>query len=216
VTTSSADLTLIVIAKEPLPGRSKTRLCPPLRPGEAAALAEAALADTLETVAATPARRRLLALDGRPGPWLPGGVEVVPQVGGGLDARLAGAFDAAAGPALLVGMDTPQVTADLLTAAAAALCDDGVDAVIGPADDGGYWAIGMRRARHAAFIGVPMSSAETAAVQRRRLAALGLRTAEVEALRDVDTIADAEAVAALCPDSRFAAALESIRWAAAA
>jgi rSAM/selenodomain-associated transferase 1 len=216
MTISSADLTLIVIAKEPLPGRSKTRLCPPLRPAEAAALAEAALADTLETVAATPARRRLLALDGRPGWWLPSGFEVVPQVGGGLDARLAGAFEAAAGPALLVGMDTPQLTADLLTATAVALCGDRIDAVIGPADDGGYWGIGMRRARRAAFIGVPMSSPDTAAAQRRRLAALGLRTVEVGALRDVDTIADAEAVAAVCPESRFAAALGSIRWATAA
>ncbi len=213
--TGAADLTLIVIAKEPLPGRCKTRLCPPLRPAEAAALAEAALADTLETVAATPARRRLLALDGRPGWWLPRGFEVVEQVDGALDARLAGAFNAAAGPALLVGMDTPQLSVDLLMATAAALCDGGVDAVLGPAHDGGYWAIGLRRARPEAFVGVPMSSPDTAAAQRRRLAALGLCTVEVEPLRDVDTIADAEAVGALCPGSRFAAAVGALRWATA-
>ncbi len=215
MTISPADLTLIVIAKEPAPGRSKTRLCPPLRSPEAAAIAEAALADTLETVASTPARRRLLALDGRPGRWLPSGFEVVPQVGGGLDARLAGAFDAAAAPALLVGMDTPQLTVELLSTAALALCGEGVEAVIGPADDGGYWAIGLRRPRRDAFIGVPMSVPDTAAAQRRRLSALGLHPTEVETLRDVDTIADAEAVAALCPDSRFAAALRSMRWATA-
>ncbi len=64
-------VTLLVIAKEPRPGRVKTRLTPPFTPGEAAALAEAALVDTLRAVAATPARRRVLVLDGEPGPWLP-------------------------------------------------------------------------------------------------------------------------------------------------
>src|SRR5690242_13674278 len=85
----AADVTLLVIAKEPLPGRVKTRLTPPYSPREAAELAAAALGDTLEAVRATPARRRVLVLDGRPGPWLPAGFEVVPQVPGGLDVRLA-------------------------------------------------------------------------------------------------------------------------------
>ncbi|MFC9290815.1 glycosyltransferase, partial [Streptomyces sp. NPDC057052] len=66
--------TLLVIAKEPLPGRVKTRLTPPFAPWEAAALAEAALADTLAAVAAAPAVRRRLVLDGAPGPWLPPGL----------------------------------------------------------------------------------------------------------------------------------------------
>ena len=71
--------TLLVIAKEPRPGRVKTRLTPPFTPEEAAALAEAALADTLDAVARTPAERRVLVLDGTPGPWLPAGFEVVPH-----------------------------------------------------------------------------------------------------------------------------------------
>ncbi|GAB2471058.1 hypothetical protein GCM10027162_78090 [Streptomyces incanus] len=70
--------TLLVIAKEPRPGRVKTRLTPPFTPGQAAELAEAALADTLHAVAATPAARRVLVLDGAPGPWLPPGFDVVP------------------------------------------------------------------------------------------------------------------------------------------
>lgn len=73
----------MVIAKEPRPGRVKTRLTPPYSPHEAAALAEAALADTLHTVAATPAAHRVLVLDGSPGPWLPPGIDVVRQCGGG-------------------------------------------------------------------------------------------------------------------------------------
>src|SRR5204862_7452342 len=80
---------LVVMAKEPLPGRVKTRLCPPLQPEQAAALAEAALADTLAAVAWTPARRRVLVLDGSPGPWLRPGFEVIEQRGDGLAERLA-------------------------------------------------------------------------------------------------------------------------------
>jgi rSAM/selenodomain-associated transferase 1 len=203
-----AGVTLIVIAKEPVAGRCKTRLCPPLTPAQAAALAEAALADTLAAVAATPAARRLLVLDGRPGAWLPAGFGVVRQPDGGLGSRLAAAFEAAGGPALLVGMDTPQLTPALLCAGARALVGDGCDAVLGPAADGGYWAIGLRRPRAEVFAGVPMSTEVTGAAQRRRLGELGLRWRELEQLRDVDTIEDARAVAAGAPRSRFAATLE--------
>jgi rSAM/selenodomain-associated transferase 1 len=211
-----AEVALIVIAKEPLPGRAKTRLCPPLRPAQAAAIAEAALADTLAAVAAVPARRRLLTLEGDPGPWLPAGFEVVAQPSGGLGARLAAAFRAAAGPALLVGMDTPQLTPLTIRAAAAALAEPGVDAVLGPALDGGYWAIGLREPRAAVFAGVPMSCAATASAQRLRLRELGLVCTELDVLRDVDTFKDAWAVAELCVGSRFSAELERVVYARAA
>jgi rSAM/selenodomain-associated transferase 1 len=197
----------IVIAKEPLPGRCKTRLCPPLDPSQAARVAEAALADTLAAVVACGARRRLLVLDGRPGPWLPPGFDVVPQLGGGLGRRLAAAFQAAAGPALLVGMDTPQLSPALLNGAIRTLRAPGCDAVLGPAADGGYWAIGLRAPRDEVFAGVPMSTRATCEAQRRRLDVLGLRRRELAELRDVDTIEDARAVAALAPRTRFAAAL---------
>jgi uncharacterized protein len=210
-----SEVTLIVIAKEPMPGRCKTRLSPPLSPAEAARLAEASLADTLEAVAAAPARRRVLALDGRPGSWLPPGFEVVPQMGGGLDVRLAGAFETVGGAALLVGMDTPQLGPSAVWSAAAELLREGVDAVLGPAEDGGYWAIGLRSPRRAVFSGVPMSSPATLSAQRRRLRDLGLRWRELELMRDVDTIDDARAVAALCPGSAFAAALNGAQWAIA-
>jgi rSAM/selenodomain-associated transferase 1 len=201
---------IIVIARAPVPGRCKTRLCPPCSEEEAARIAEASLIDTLDAVAATPASRRLLALAGEPGPWLPNGFEVVPQVGSGLAERLAGAFESAGCPALLVGMDTPQVTPELLGHAAATLMEDATDAVLGVADDGGYWAIGLRQPEHRVFEGVPMSTGSTATAQRARLRALGLRWAELENLRDVDTIEDAEVVVAAAPNSRFAAALDDI------
>jgi glycosyltransferase A (GT-A) superfamily protein (DUF2064 family) len=194
--------TLLVIAKEPLPGRVKTRLTPPFTPAEAAALAEAALADTLHAVSAAPATRRVLVLDGTPGPWLPPGFEIVPQCAGGLDLRLADAFARCDGPALLIGMDTPQVTPELLT-----VDFTGYDACFGPAEDGGFWALGLARPDPALLRGVPMSTPRTGAVQRRRLVAAGLRVRDLPRLRDVDTAADAAAVAALAPRGRFAARL---------
>jgi glycosyltransferase A (GT-A) superfamily protein (DUF2064 family) len=192
--------TLLVIAKQPVPGRVKTRLVPPCTYEQAAALAGAALADTLHTVLTVPARRRVLVLDGQPGPWLPPGFDIVPQCGGPLDERLAAAFAAVEGPALLIGMDTPQVTSSLLTVDWA-----GTDAVFGPADDGGFWALGLRTPDPALLRGVPMSTPDTGAVQRERLVAAGLRVAGLPRLRDVDTAADAVAVARSAPRSRFAA-----------
>ncbi|MFI6359349.1 DUF2064 domain-containing protein [Streptomyces sp. NPDC050743] len=194
--------TLLVIAKEPLPGRVKTRLTPPFTPQEAARLAQAALADTLHAVAAAPAIRRVLVLDGTPGDWLPAGFEVRPQCAGGLDERLADAFAHCSGPALLIGMDTPQVTPQLLTVDFA-----DCDAYYGPAEDGGFWALGLAEPDPALLRGVPMSTPVTGAVQRERLLAAGLRVRELPRLRDVDTVADAHAVAALAPRGRFAAQL---------
>lgn len=200
--TARPGTTLLVIAKEPLPGRVKTRLTPPFTPREAAALAEAALTDTLRAVAATPAARRVLVLEGTPGRWLPPGFEVVRQCAGGLDERLADAFAHCAGPALLIGMDTPQVTPELLGVDFA-----DCDAYFGPAEDGGFWALGLAAPDPALLRGVPMSTPVTGAVQRARLVAAGLRVGDLPMLRDVDTAADARAVAALAPHGRFAARL---------
>lgn len=196
---------LAVIAKAPVAGRCKTRLSPPLSIEEAAALAAAALTDTLEAVASTDAARKVLILDGAPGPWLPDAIEVIPQRGGGLDERLANAFADLAGPALIIGMDTPQVRPQILDTALGHLRT--ADAVLGPAADGGYWAIGLRRSGPRALLGVPMSAAHTLRAQRARLHALGLRVAELPRLCDVDTFADALAVARVAPLTRFADAV---------
>jgi uncharacterized protein len=198
---------LVVIAKSPRAGYSKTRLCPPCTPRQAARLARAALADTLDAVRATQASRHLLVLDGEPGDWLPDGFEVLPQRGGGLDERLANAFEDVSGPALLIGMDTPQVTPRDLGDALTRLAEPAIDAVLGPAPDGGYWAIGLRQPDPDVFLGVPMSSARTCRAQRARLSQLRLRVGELPAVRDVDRIADAHAVAELAPTGRFARAL---------
>ncbi|WP_408992594.1 DUF2064 domain-containing protein [Streptomyces sp. 1268] len=206
---------LLVIAKEPVAGRVKTRLCPPFSPVEAAELATAALTDTLETLLTLPARRRVLVLDGRPGPWTPPGFEVVPQSAGGLDERLAAAFGGCTGPALLVGMDTPQLTAGLLAPALAPDAWDGCGAWFGPAEDGGFWALGLAEPDPALLRGVPMSLPETGAVQRRRLAEAGLVVRDLPVLTDVDTAADARRVAAAAPGGRFAGVLGRLTGAGA-
>ncbi len=173
-------------------------------------MAEAALVDTLVAALSSSADRVVLALDGRPGPWLPAGVEVVRQRGTAFDERLAAAWSDIGGPTLQIGMDTPQVTPALIDLANAALERPDTDAVLGPAEDGGWWSIGLRRVDPAVFRGVPMSQPDTGAQQMARLGELGLRTATLPRLRDVDTIADALEVAALAPDTRFAAAIREL------
>ena len=202
---------LLVIAKEPLPGRAKTRLTPPCSPAQAARLAAASLEDTLDAVAATPSARKILVFEGDPRDWRRPGFEVIAQRGHGLAERLAAAFADTGGPALLVGMDTPQVTRALLQDGIDALLAPDVDAVLGPALDGGYWSIGFAAPTQGAFDHVPMSSHSTCIRQRTRLRELGLRVHEQPRLRDVDTIEDALAVAADTPGSRFATTLAAIR-----
>ncbi|SNY46944.1 TIGR04282 family arsenosugar biosynthesis glycosyltransferase [Paractinoplanes atraurantiacus] len=199
---------LLVMAKAPVPGRVKTRLCPPCTPAEAAAIAEASLADTLETAVQVPVVRRVAVLEGDyPAP--PGWRRVA-QRGAGLGERLAYAFADTAlpgVPSLLIGMDTPQVTAALLAGAAEALSRS--RAVLGPALDGGWWALGLENPDDAGVLpDVPMSTSDTGALT---LAALRTRGAEpflLPPLRDVDTAADALEVATACPaTARFPSAV---------
>ncbi|MFI7588487.1 DUF2064 domain-containing protein [Spongisporangium articulatum] len=211
--------TVLVVAKAPVPGLAKTRLVPALGPRGAAEVAAAALLDTLD--AATAAGR---ALGVRPVVALTGDLTaaaradhvraalarctVVPQRGDGFDERLAHAHvDAAgAGPVVQIGMDTPQVTAELLMECADALTR--ADAALGAAEDGGWWMLALRDAREAMrLVGVPMSTPETGAATAAALRRGGLSVAEAPPLRDVDTAEDAWAVADLAPMTRFAVAL---------
>ncbi len=191
--------TILVIAKAPVPGRVKTRLCPPCTPEEAASLAEGALIDTLNTAINTPADHHVIALDGYPGEWLPSGFQIFAQRGDGLDERLAAAFadvfatEAEAQRVVLIGMDTPQITTQDLIAARDMLATH--DAVIGLAEDGGWWCIGLQARNDDVFIGVPMSLETTGVQQLRRLSHHKLSVAHLRKLRDVDTFTDAVAVA---------------------
>jgi len=194
--------TLVLIAKEPIAGRVKTRLHPPLTLHQAAMLAAAAIDDTLAAIAALPASRRVLLFEGERVPATAAGYEVIPQVDGPLDERLAALFDTSEGPTILIGMDTPQLRAADLAAAFA--WPDDVDVWFGPASDGGYWAIGMREPRGELIRGIPMSRDDTGARQLARLHGADLRVGVLPTLIDVDDIADARDVAGLAPDTAFA------------
>jgi rSAM/selenodomain-associated transferase 1 len=194
---------VLVLAKQPVAGRVKTRLCPPLSPQQAADLAAAALEDTLDVVRAVPVARRVLVLDGS---YDAPGFDVQPQRGGPMDERLAAAFDDCGNTStLLIGMDTPQLTAALLQQALEALAR--TPSVLGPAADGGWWALGLQRPDGRLLHGVPTSQDDTGARQRARLHAAGLEPHLLPELRDVDSADDARAAARLAPDGRFAAAV---------
>lgn len=201
---------ILVMAKAPRAGLVKTRLCPPLTPAEAAAVAEAALRDTLAAVAASSAERWIIALDGQVGPWLPPGFEIIEQCQGSLDVRLAHAWHEAGGQGVQIGMDTPQVTPDLLNGALAELARPDVDSVLGAAEDGGWWIIGLRRPSPEVFRGIPMSARDTGACQHARLRDLGLRVSTLPVLRDVDTIDDALHHAEFHPHTRTARVVRSL------
>lgn len=220
---------VVVIAKECLPGRVKTRLHPALSYEGAAELASASLDDTLavvnalpaftETEGVSPARaRRILAFDGVTPPSAAAGWEILPQVDGDLDERLAAIFDSCDEPTLLVGMDTPQLSAALLApvfadwdaATRPGLRSTPTDAWFGPAADGGFWALGLNKPTGALIRGVAMSRDDTGATQLARLTDAGLRVRMLDTLTDVDTIETATEVAAIAPDGRFAATLEAL------
>jgi glycosyltransferase A (GT-A) superfamily protein (DUF2064 family) len=212
----------LVVAKAPVPGLAKTRLGAEIGMDAAADLAAAALLDTLEACErAFPRDRRHVALTGTlagaaRGPEIAdrlGGWKVFDQVGDAFPTRLAAAHAEVrrrtGGATMQIGMDTPQVTEDLLGQVVAGLDDH--HAVLGTAPDGGWWALALREPRDAAVLaGVPMSSSETADRTREALLDRGLDVGDAPALRDVDTVEDARAVAAVAPDGRFAAAWA--RW----
>lgn len=221
----TARFVLLVVAKAPVPGLAKTRLSPPATPAQAAEIAAAALLDTLDAAFAVPGATPVVAMTGdldaaaraaEIGLALRGAT-VIPQRGWDFGARLANAHADTAAihaglPVLQIGMDTPQVTPESLAAAAAPVVHGGHDSVLGPAEDGGWWALGLADPRHAQVLsGVPMSRHDTGERTLRALTASGLRPRTVSRLSDVDTMADARSVAAACPDGRFARAVAAVR-----
>lgn len=196
--------TVVVIAKEPRPGRVKTRLTVAVTPDQAATVAAASIQDTLTVMRQVPAEQYVLALDGAPGPWVPADWSVVAQPDGGLDHRLAVVLGGLPpGPCLLVGMDTPQITPSMCV-----FDPNCYDACLGMATDGGYWAIGFADPAAAPDVieGVPMSTDHTGSDQLTRMQAAGLRVQQLVPLLDVDTPRDADAVAQVAPHTAFAAA----------
>ena len=200
---------LVVIAKAPVPGTVKTRLAPEYTPAEAATLAAALIADTLATARTVRADRHILFWGGEGLPAGAGGFEVIRQGEGTLDERLADLFDLMDEPTLLIGMDTPQFTLAHL-GGAFPVWPAGIAAMFGPAEDGGFWALGMREPDGDLIRGVPMSRADTGRRQLQRLHDADLLVAQLPVLLDVDDHASAQRVGGLVPDGAFAAALRRL------
>ncbi|OBB93977.1 DUF2064 domain-containing protein [Mycobacterium sp. 852002-40037_SCH5390672] len=208
-------VTLLVVAKAPEPGLAKTRLAATVGDRVAAEIAAAALLDTLDAVAAAPVSSRVVALTGD----LDGAANaaeirqrltsftVIPQRGEGFAARLANAHADAGScglPVLQIGMDTPQVSAELLTGCARRLLE--APAVLGLARDGGWWVLGVGEPAMADCLRtVPMSVPDTGELTLKALRDNGIDVDTVQTLADVDVIGDVAAVRDACaPASRFA------------
>ncbi|WP_427132037.1 TIGR04282 family arsenosugar biosynthesis glycosyltransferase [Pseudarthrobacter sp. S9] len=203
------DLTVAVIAKQCLPGRVKTRLSPRLTPEDAANLAQLSLSRTLDTVRLLPLRHRVLVMDGTPTRRDAEHFTVVPQASGGLDERLAAICDAADGPLLIIGMDTPQISRHHVAPLLRDWSSDPAmhDAWMGPATDGGFWALALRQPHGALIRGVAMSTDRTGAEQLARLSAAGLSVGILPELRDMDYFDDAVEIAAGIPGTEFSCAV---------
>jgi glycosyltransferase A (GT-A) superfamily protein (DUF2064 family) len=209
-------IVVLVVAKAPVLGEAKTRLAAGVGEQAAADIAAAALLDTLDAVVAAPIEGRVVALTGNLHEASNSDeirarladFTVLPQRGSDFAERLANAhLDAAAAftglPVLQIGMDTPQVTADLLSDCARELL--ACDAVLGPARDGGWWVLGVTNAAMADCLrSIPTSRSDTGVVTLTALRDTGVDVSLVPVLADVDTAADVDAVRRECaPDSRF-------------
>jgi glycosyltransferase A (GT-A) superfamily protein (DUF2064 family) len=211
---SVVPVTLLVVAKAPVPGRAKTRLAATVGDRVAADIAAAALLDTLDAVAAAPVAARVVALTGDLDAAASAAeirqrlesFTMIPQRGDDFADRLANAHaDSADGyPVLQIGMDTPQVTAELLTDCARRLL--GTQAVLGLAHDGGWWVLGVGAPTMAECLrAVPMSQPDTGELTLKALRDNGIDVTPVQRLADIDVVDDLAAVRDACrPASRFA------------
>ncbi len=193
---------VLVMAKAPVAGQVKTRLGREVGMEVAAEFAAAALLDTIDACAAYSPRGCFLALEGELATAVRG-IELASrlaswttfaQSGATFAHRLAHAHNSVPGPVVQIGMDTPQATASDLRAVVDSLADH--DAVLAPAADGGWWALALRDSRHGGLLlNVPMSTEQTFRDTRAALEKAGLRVGIAAELVDVDTLADAQAVA---------------------
>jgi len=188
---------LVMMARRPEAGRVKTRLCPPLTAEQAAMLYTAFLHDLVELLRRIPAVHLLIAYTpdtaGDYFAALAPDIARRPQRGIDLSARLAtittDLFDEGAPAVVVIGSDSPALPAASIEEACAALTN-GADLVLGPADDGGYYLVGLRQSMPVLFTNVVMSTAtvlhDTLVIAEQ----LGLRTTLLARWYDVDTFAD--------------------------
>ena len=215
-------VTMLVVAKAPVPGLAKTRLMKAMTADQAAGIAAAALLDTLAAVAATPAHSRVVAMTGNLADAARSDevrealrdFTVIEQRGDEFAERLMHAHhDAYDGhPIVQIGMDTPQVTPTVLTSVSLALLDQPERCVLGPALDGGWWVLGVPHPRlTVCLLQVPMSTSDTGSRTRSALEEAGASVVLAEPMHDADELTDLEDVAAQCgASSHFRAAAAAV------
>lgn len=181
-----------IFAKQPVPGRVKTRLTPPLTPQEAAEFYEISLKETLSRCQAA-GLAPVLFFVGEASYFSEhfSGIERRPQVGGDLGERMAVALEgllaeADCQAAALIGSDSPDLPLELIGEAFTVLRQR--QNVVVPARDGGYTLIGMRSLRRELFKAIPWSSSEVLAVTRRRAEQDGIELVELAEWEDVDDL----------------------------
>ena len=200
----AARVAVAIMAKAPRAGEVKTRLCPPLSHAEAAELYRCFLLDKVAQVRTLAGARAVLAftpdgersLFGGLGP----GFELIGQGDGDLGRRLLRSIGALLGDgyagALAIDSDTPSLPTGFLQQAVDLVATPGIDVVLGPCDDGGYYLIGMRQVWPTLFEAMPWSTAHVLPETVRRAEAQGLRVASLPTWFDVDTPEDLERLTA--------------------
>jgi len=193
---------LIIFAKAPIPGQVKTRLCPPLTPDEAASLHGSIVLDMLERSRGIASMDCFVACAPSPDHVFfkilaeRHGVRLIAQTGDDLGARMARAsadvFALGYRQVLVIGTDLPTLPGSAFGDAVKLLASH--DLVLGPARDGGYYLIGLRKPAPELFAGIPWSTDRVLALTQQKAAALALRTALLPVRRDIDTVDDLRAV----------------------
>jgi uncharacterized protein len=194
---------LVVFAKAPIPGQVKTRLCPPLTPDEAATVHGSFVIDTLERTRTAVSKFRLPVdryLACAPSSALAffqimeerQAVTLLDQEGTDLGARMHGVFDRlfARGyrRVIIVGTDVPSLPLNRYPEALELLSRH--DLVLGPAVDGGYYLIGLKKAAAELFHDIPWSTGHVLTLTKEKASRLGLAIGQLPEWRDVDTIDD--------------------------
>lgn len=189
---------LVLMTKAPQPGRSKTRLVPPLSLDEAAELAAALLADQLEHLARFTSARLFISFAPASAAsffnsFQTQGFTCFTQQGDSLGERMSHAFthvfDSSFSPIVLIGSDLPAVPHEFLNRAYDLLQAE-ADVVLGPAADGGYYLIGMNRPIEDVFLNVGWSRDDVLARTAEKIAGLGLRYELLPCWYDIDTAED--------------------------
>lgn len=180
---------IIILTKEPVPGRVKTRLAPALCPGGPELIHRVLVAETLSRALATGLPVDVCLAGDRHSPFAErlraAGAAVLPQASGDLGARLTAAL-AGPGRRLVLGTDCPLFEPEWLRAA----IRDPAPVVIGPSDDGGYWMLAIDAPCPGLFRDVAWSTAGVAATTMTRARELGLAVSRAPTCYDIDEPSD--------------------------